>query len=132
MGLIDLGHEADPVLTRLVDDDKVSEEKFESVVFFAISDVLFLLGIIFGEVTTVDGAGKSTHVKRVAAMHMIARMFLGFCILFAIVSGSAMLGELAYPKERPVMTSLFNASWSVGSLVASGITVRTATINTDW
>ncbi|RAL67367.1 hypothetical protein DID88_008122 [Monilinia fructigena] len=37
-------------------------------------------------------------------------MFLGFGIVFAIVSGSAMLGELAYPKERAVMTSLFNAS----------------------
>ncbi|KAF7954825.1 uncharacterized protein EAE97_000084 [Botrytis byssoidea] len=59
-------------------------------------------------------------------------MFLGFGIVSAIVSGSAMLGELAYSKERPVMTSLFNASWFVGSLVASGITVRTASINTDW
>ena len=65
-------------------------------------------------------------------MYIVARMFLGFGIVFAIVSGSAMLGELAYPKERPIMTSLFNASWFVGSLIASGITVRTATINTDW
>jgi hypothetical protein len=30
------------------------------------------------------------------------------------------MGELAYPKERPIMTSLFNALWFVGSLVAAG------------
>jgi hypothetical protein len=31
------------------------------------------------------------------------------------------MGELAYPKERPIMTSLFNALWFVGSLVAAGL-----------
>ncbi|PQE06740.1 MFS sugar transporter protein [Rutstroemia sp. NJR-2017a BBW] len=65
-------------------------------------------------------------------MYIIARMLLGFGIVFAIVSGSALIGELSYPKERPIMTSLFNSSWYAGSLIASGITVRTATINTDW
>jgi hypothetical protein len=42
-------------------------------------------------------------------------MLLGFGIIFCIVSGSAMLGELSYPKERPMMTPMFNASifrWS--------------------
>lgn len=67
-----------------------------------------------------------------AAMYIVARMILGFGIVFAIVSGSAMLGELAYPKERPIMTSMFNASWFVGSLIAAGITVKTAEIANDW
>jgi len=35
----------------------------------------------------------------VVAMYIIARILLGFGIVLAIVSGSAMLGELAYPKE---------------------------------
>ena len=83
----------------------------------------------YGHPSTSDWV--HTHLEA-AAMYIVARMFLGFGIVFAIVSGSAMLGELAYPKERPVMTSLFNASWFLGSLIASGITVRTATINTDW
>jgi hypothetical protein len=32
-------------------------------------------------------------------MYIVARMILGFGIVFCIVSGSAMLGELSYPKE---------------------------------
>jgi len=62
-----------------------------------------------------------------AAMYIVARMILGFGIVFCIVNGSAMLGELAYPRERPVMTSIFNSSWFVGSLIASGI-VRTTLV----
>lgn len=65
-------------------------------------------------------------------MYIIARMILGFGIVFCIVSGSAMLGELSYPKERPIMTSMFNASWFVGSLIASGIVVETSKIASDW
>jgi MFS family permease len=65
-------------------------------------------------------------------MYIIARMTLGFGIVFCIVSGSAMLGELSYPKERPIMTSMFNASWFVGSLIAAGIVVKTANIHGDW
>jgi MFS family permease len=59
-------------------------------------------------------------------------MILGFGIVFCIVSGSAMLGELSYPKERAFMTSMFNASWFVGSLVASGVVVGTSKIANDW
>jgi MFS family permease len=65
-------------------------------------------------------------------MYIVARMILGFGIVFCLVNGSSMLGELAYPKERPIMTSIFNSSWFVGSLIASGITVKLATIHTDW
>jgi MFS family permease len=59
-------------------------------------------------------------------------MILGFGIVFCIVSGSAMLGELSYPKERPILTSMFNASWFVGSLIAAGIVVKTANIHGNW
>ena len=59
-------------------------------------------------------------------------MILGFGIVFCIVSGSAMLGELSYPKERAIMTSMFNASWFVGSLIASGIVIKTAEMKGDW
>lgn len=65
-------------------------------------------------------------------MYIVARMILGFGIVFCLVSGSSMLGELSYPKERPFMTSMFNASWFVGSLIASGIVVETAKISNDW
>ncbi|QSZ35648.1 hypothetical protein DSL72_008518 [Monilinia vaccinii-corymbosi] len=69
---------------------------------------------MFGSIVMVVGSfiqGFSVNV----AMYIIARMFLGFGIVFAVVSSSAMVDELAYPKEWAIMASLFNASWLVGS-----------------
>jgi MFS family permease len=66
------------------------------------------------------------------AMYIIARMLLGFGILFAIISGSSLIGELAYPKERPFMTSLFNASYFIGAIVAAAISIRTTDIVGNW
>jgi len=65
-------------------------------------------------------------------MYIIARMLLGFGILFAIVSGSSLIGELAYPKERAFMTSLFNASYFIGSILAAAISIRTTSITGNW
>jgi len=65
-------------------------------------------------------------------MYIFARWCLGFGIPFCIVAGSALMGELAYPKERPIMTSLFNALYFVGSLIAAGITFGTQEIKNDW
>lgn len=66
------------------------------------------------------------------AMYIVARMLLGVGIVFCIISGSAMIGELGYPKERPVLTSLFNSSYFIGSILASAITLKTVDIATDW
>ncbi|KAF2743159.1 putative lactose permease [Sporormia fimetaria CBS 119925] len=65
-------------------------------------------------------------------MYIIARMLLGVGILFAIISGSALIGELGYPKERPILTSLFNSSYFIGSILAAAISIRTSEIKGDW
>lgn len=65
-------------------------------------------------------------------MYIIARMLLGVGIVFAIISGSALIGELGYPKERPVLTSLFNASYFVGAIIAAAISIKTVDIVGDW
>ena len=65
-------------------------------------------------------------------MYIIARLFLGFGIPFAIIAASSLLGELGYPKERPVLTSLFNASWFAGSIIAAGVTFGTQSIKNGW
>ncbi|KAJ9139143.1 Lactose permease [Pleurostoma richardsiae] len=72
--------------------------------------------------------GFSQHV----AMYIIARLILGFGIPTCIVSGSSLIGELAYPKERPVLTSLFNVSYFVGSIVAAAICFGTNNIKSNW
>ncbi|KAF2849538.1 hexose transporter-like protein [Plenodomus tracheiphilus IPT5] len=67
-----------------------------------------------------------------ASMYIGARFLLGFGIPFCIIAGSSLMGELAHPKERPIMTSLFNALWFVGSLTAAGISFGTLSIESDW
>ncbi|KUJ18219.1 major myo-inositol transporter iolT [Mollisia scopiformis] len=87
--------------------------------------------IMSGSVSMVIGAllqGFAQHV----AMYIIARMLLGFGIVFAIISGSALIGELAYPKERPIMTSLFSASYFFGAIIAAAISLRTAEMSGNW
>ncbi|KAL2256589.1 hypothetical protein VTK26DRAFT_1434 [Humicola hyalothermophila] len=87
--------------------------------------------IFGGSVIMVIGAiiqGFSQHV----AMYIIARMILGFGIPTCIVSGSSLIGELAYPKERPVLTSLFNVAYFIGQIVAAAICFGTNKIQSDW
>ena len=59
-------------------------------------------------------------------------MILGFGIPTCIISGSSLIGELGYPKERPVLTSLFNVSYFVGSIVAACICFGTNNIASNW
>jgi MFS family permease len=65
-------------------------------------------------------------------MYIFARWVLGFGIPFCIIAGSSLMGELSYPKERPIMTSLFNALYFVGALIAAGISFGTQSIHNDW
>ena len=65
-------------------------------------------------------------------MYIMARIILGFGIPVCIVAGSSLIGELAYPKERPVMTSLFNISYFFGQIIAAGICRATNQIASDW
>ncbi|KAK1765317.1 general substrate transporter [Phialemonium atrogriseum] len=87
--------------------------------------------IMLGSGIMVFGAllqGFAQHV----AMYIIARMILGVGILFCIISGSALIGELGHPKERPVLTSLFNSSYFIGQILASAIAMGTSDIPTNW
>ncbi|KAL7928429.1 general substrate transporter [Trichoderma chlorosporum] len=87
--------------------------------------------IVGGSVIMIIGAliqGFSQHV----AMYIVARIVLGFGIPTCIVSGSSLIGELSYPKERAVLTSLFNVSYFIGQIVAAGITFGTNSIPSNW
>jgi MFS family permease len=68
----------------------------------------------------------------IVAMYIVARLILGFGIPACIVAGSSLIGELGYPKERPVLTSLFNVSYFVGQIIAAGIVFGTNSIPNDW
>ncbi|KAI0329657.1 hexose transporter [Cubamyces sp. BRFM 1775] len=87
--------------------------------------------IIFGSVVMVIGAALQT-ASQDFAMFVVARFLLGFGIPFAIVAASSMIGELAYPKERARIGSLFNASWFIGAIVAAGVTLGTFAMPNNW
>ncbi|KAK5626696.1 hypothetical protein RRF57_002411 [Xylaria bambusicola] len=87
--------------------------------------------IFGGSAIMVIGAliqGLSVNV----AQYIIARLILGFGIPTCIVSASSLIGELSYPKERPVLTSLFNVSYFVGQLLAAAITFGTNSIMSNY
>jgi hypothetical protein len=65
-------------------------------------------------------------------MYIMSRCIIGFGLPYAIVAGSCLIGELGYPKERPILTSLFNACYFIGAIVAAGITFGTQRIPSEW
>ncbi|KAM0303871.1 hypothetical protein ACHAPM_003441 [Fusarium culmorum] len=87
--------------------------------------------IMLGSLIMVVGAiiqGFAQHV----GMYIVARIILGAGILFCIISGAALIGELGYPKERATLTSLFNSSYFIGQITASAVALATTSIKTNW
>jgi sugar porter (SP) family MFS transporter len=87
--------------------------------------------IMLGSLIMCCGAiiqGFAQHV----GMYIVARMILGMGILFAIISGAALIGELGHPKERAVLTSLFNSSYFIGQITAAAIALGTVNIHNNW
>ncbi|KAJ5825628.1 hypothetical protein N7474_002766 [Penicillium riverlandense] len=87
--------------------------------------------IMFGSCVSLVGAllqGLSNGI----GMYVVARIILGFGIPFCIVAGSSLIGELGYPKERPILTSLFNSSYFIGQIVAASVGLGTVKIASDW
>jgi hypothetical protein len=66
------------------------------------------------------------------AMFVVARIILGMGIVYAISGASQLIAELAYPKERSVITGLFNESWYAGAILAAGVTLGTYSWDSDW
>lgn len=87
--------------------------------------------IVAASVVMCMGAGLQAGALN-ADMFIGSRFVLGFGIPFAIVNASSLIAELAYARERAVLTSLFNASWFVGAIVAAGVTYGTFQMTSTW
>ncbi|KAL2830919.1 putative MFS sugar transporter [Aspergillus cavernicola] len=87
--------------------------------------------IMFGSCVSLFGA-LLQGFSNGTAMYCMARIILGFGIPFCIVAGSSMLGELGYPKERAILTSLFNSSYFIGQITAAAVGLGTVNIDSDW
>lgn len=82
--------------------------------------------------SSVISARDSSSNGNLVGQYIVARIILGFGLPTCIVSASSLIGELSYPKERPVLTSLFNVSYFVGQLLAAGITFGTNNIASSY
>ena len=65
-------------------------------------------------------------------MFILGRIVLGMGFPFTTVGALAIVGELAHPKERPILTSLFTASGFVGAIAAAGCTLGTFAMDNSW
>jgi MFS family permease len=71
-------------------------------------------------------------IPATVGMFLASRLILGTGIPFAVSGASQLLAELTYPRERAVITGLFNTSWFIGSIMAAGVTLGTYTMPNDW
>ncbi|KAI9439972.1 general substrate transporter [Lactarius indigo] len=51
----------------------------------------------------------------------VARLLIGIGLVFSLSAAPLLITELAYPTQRGKMTSLYNASWYGGSIVAAWV-----------
>ncbi|KAF8556794.1 MFS general substrate transporter [Imleria badia] len=65
-------------------------------------------------------------------MFIVARFLLGFANVFCIVAASSLIAELSHPKDRAVISGLFVTSFSLGAVVAAGVTLGTFSMTSNW
>lgn len=65
-------------------------------------------------------------------MFLLSRFVIGFGLVFANTYAPILIGELAHPKDRQVITSLYQTSWYLGAIAAAWTTFGTFSIPSDW
>ncbi|GME45931.1 hexose transporter [Neofusicoccum parvum] len=65
-------------------------------------------------------------------MFIGGRLIIGFGISFTTSAGPSLLNELAHPRMRGQIASMFNVLWYVGSIIASWLTFGTGYLSTSW
>ncbi|KAK2009481.1 general substrate transporter [Colletotrichum eremochloae] len=89
------------------------------------------MGIFVGALIMACGGviqGASIHF----AMFLVSRFILGFGLVFANAYAPMLIGELAHPKDRQVITSLYQTSWYIGAILAAWVTFGTFAIQSEW
>ncbi|KAJ5970191.1 Major facilitator superfamily domain general substrate transporter [Penicillium vulpinum] len=87
--------------------------------------------ITFGSIILIVGVILQSTSQNIG-MFLASRLILGTGIPFAVSGASQLLAELTYPRERAVITGLFNTSWFIGSIMAASVTLGTHTMSNDW
>jgi sugar porter (SP) family MFS transporter len=88
-------------------------------------------GIAVGSVGMLAGFFGQIFCKN-ATQFLIMRLVVGFASIFNTLSSSALVLELAHPRQRAVMGALFNTFWLIGSMIAAWIAFGTLRISSSW
>jgi len=65
-------------------------------------------------------------------MFIGARFLIGFGISFAHGAAPLLITELAHMQHRARITSIYNTTWYIGSIIAAWSTYGTLTIKSEW
>jgi len=65
-------------------------------------------------------------------MFIGARFLIGFGVTFAANAAPMLVTEIAYPRYRASLTSLYNSLWYSGNIIATWSTFGTKFINSNW
>jgi MFS family permease len=65
-------------------------------------------------------------------MFVAARFIIGFGVAIAHGSSPMLITELVHPQHRGIYTTLYNALWYIGSIVAAWLTLGTNNIANAW
>jgi MFS family permease len=87
--------------------------------------------IFLGSCIMLVGVALQTAAQNIG-MFIGARFLLGFGLAFSALASPTLLTELAFPTHRAPLTSLFNTSWYLGSIVAAWTTYGTFFIKNNW
>ncbi|KAJ4190377.1 hypothetical protein NW755_005518 [Fusarium falciforme] len=88
-------------------------------------------GILIGSLIILAGAGIQGGGSSMGTF-LGGRGLVGFGSSFIAVTAAPMIGELAYPSNRPIITAIYNTSWYLGSIVAAWVTYGTFKIPNSW
>jgi sugar porter (SP) family MFS transporter len=89
------------------------------------------VGIMFGNVGMIGGFIGQIFCKTFGQF-LAMRLIVGFASIFNTLSSSALLVELAHPRQRAVAGALFNTFYFVGSITAAWTSYGALSIQSSW
>lgn len=78
-------------------------------------------GIALGCVLMLIGTALQTASQNIG-MFIAARGLIGFGLSFACLAAPVLITEIAFPTHRAPLTSMYNSTWYLGSIVAAWTT----------
>ncbi|KAH0585146.1 Lactose permease [Termitomyces sp. J132] len=76
--------------------------------------------LFIGSLVMLAGVAAQT-AARTVGVFIGSRVIIGFGLQFCLNSGPLLLIELSYPTQRGKITSLYNSSWYLGSIISAWV-----------